>query len=152
MEQMDPTSPDEHRGLVRHPDEPHEGFLERLREAAEEAERQTGFREETPEQLHRSLAIRLARTVAGFALVIVGLAAIPLPGPGWLIVVVGLSLLPYAWAERTILLIRRRIPGVPEDGRIPTHTWIIMAVLVAAATTASLLWADDVGSWVRDLT
>jgi uncharacterized protein (TIGR02611 family) len=40
--------------------------------------------------------------VAGWVIVIVGLALVPLPGPGWAIVFVGLSLLAteFAWAAR----------------------------------------------------
>lgn len=50
---------------------------------------------------------RIAVTVAGFAVVIAGLAMIPLPGPGFLVIILGLAILAteYAWAatmlERT---------------------------------------------------
>jgi uncharacterized protein (TIGR02611 family) len=129
--------------------EDHETFRQRLREAAEEAERQTGVHEETEEQLRRSLHIRVARIVAGFVVMALGVAALPLPGPGWLIIIFGLNLLPFAWAERTIRLIRRKVPGVPEEGNVPVHTWVTMGVLTVAATTISVVWGDDIGSWVR---
>jgi hypothetical protein len=125
-------------------------FGERLRAAAREAEVLTGRREETEAEIDRSLAFRMARTVGGFALVAVGIVALPLPGPGWLIIIVGLSLLPYAWAERTVRLIRRRIPGIPEEGGIGVRQWIVMGALVAAALTGSLLWGDDVTQWAGD--
>ena len=135
---------------VPHESAPHEPFRQRLREAAEEAERQTGVREETEEEVRHSLRLRLIRTVVGFVVIALGIAALPLPGPGWLIIIVGLNLLPFAWAERTIRLIRRKVPGVPEQGNVPVHTWVIMAVLMAAATTVSVIWGDDIGSWVRN--
>ncbi len=79
-----------------------------------------------------------------------GIALLPLPGPGWVIIILGLSMLPFAWAERTILLIRRRIPGVPDEGRIPTSTWIIMAAMVLGASTIAILFGAQIGSWLGD--
>jgi uncharacterized protein (TIGR02611 family) len=132
-------------------EDPEEPFRERLREAAEEAERQTGRAERSEEELRRSLTIRLVRIVAGFVIMALGVVALPLPGPGWLIILVGLNLLPFAWAERTIRLIRRKVPGVPEEGSVPVHTWVVMATLTIAVTTVSLLWGDELGDWVRGL-
>jgi len=130
-------------------DELHESFVRRVIEAAEEAERQTGIDERTEEEIKRGLTKRLIRMLLGFVVMAAGVAALPLPGPGWLIIIVGLNLLPFAWAERTIRLIRRKIPGVPEEGNPPVHTWIIMGVLTAAVTVGSLVWGDDVADWVR---
>jgi uncharacterized protein (TIGR02611 family) len=132
-------------------EEPQEPFNERLRKAAEEAERLTGREERTEAELRRSLTIRLVRVVAGFVIMALGVVALPLPGPGWLIILVGLNLLPFAWAERTIRLIRRKVPGVPEEGSVPVHTWVVMATLTVAVTTVSLLWGDELGDWVRSL-
>lgn len=111
-----------------------------LLDAAIEAERDTGRREKTEEEAKHSLWMRLARLVGGWILVLLGLAAIPLPGPGWLMVLLGLTLLPYRWTDNLIREIRKRIPGIPEDGRIPARTWIITGVLVVAATAGSLWW------------
>jgi hypothetical protein len=127
-----------------------DGLGERLVAAALEAERQTGRDEITPEAVRRGLTRRLARAVAGFVVIILGLAMLPLPGPGWLTIILGLSLLPYSWAERTVRLIRRKVPGVPEDGRIPVHTWIIIGVLAAGAVAVSIVWGGNIGGWVSD--
>jgi uncharacterized protein (TIGR02611 family) len=55
---------------------------------------------------HRSLdvAYRAVVAVLGAAIVITGIALIPLPGPGWLIVFAGLAVLAteFAWAERLL--------------------------------------------------
>ena len=133
-------------GLVVEP----EGFGERLRAAAREAEVLTGRHEETEEEIRQSLMLRMARIVGGFAIILLGIAALPLPGPGWLLIIVGLSLLPYAWAERTIRLIRRRIPGIPEEGRIPARQWVIMGTIVVATTLCAVVWGNDVKDWVGD--
>jgi hypothetical protein len=119
-------------------------------EAALEAERRTGRAEETDEELRRGVAIRIARMVGGFVLIGIGIALLPLPGPGWLTIVIGLSLLPFAWAERTILLIRQRVPGIPAEGRIPPRTWVIMGLLTATFVAGSILLGDVIGRWLSD--
>jgi uncharacterized protein (TIGR02611 family) len=151
---MDDLRPPDQRSddvPLRQPHEDHESFRQPLRDAAIEAERQTGAHELTEEEARRSLSIRMLRIVAGFLVMLIGIAALPLPGPGWLIIIVGLNLLPFAWAERTIRLIRRKVPGVPEEGNVPVHTWVIMGVLTVSVTTISILWGDDISDWVRDL-
>ena len=123
-------------------------FRERLVDAAIEAERQTGKHEDTVEQARRSLMKRLLRTVAGFLLIVIGLAGLVLPGPGWLIIMLGFSLLPYTWAQRTVVAIRRRVPGVPEDGKIPVSTWIMLGLFTVAVSAGSILWGDDLKEWL----
>ena len=46
------------------------------------------------------VAYRVAVAILGFAIIVTGLALIPLPGPGWLIVFAGLAVLSteFAWA------------------------------------------------------
>lgn len=128
-------------------DEPTEGaepsrhqLRDLLTDAAIAAEKETGKREKTDEEARHSLIGRIARLVAGWVLVLLGLAGLVLPGPGWLIVLAGLALLPYKWTDNLIRVIRRKIPGIPEDGRIPTRTWVIMGAAVVATTSASLWW------------
>ncbi len=133
------------------PPEHEETFRERVREAAYEAERETGKEEATEEAVQHAVWIRLARAIGGFLLILVGLAALPLPGPGWIIIIVGLSLLPYAWADRTVRLIRRNVPGVPEEGRIPMSTWIVMGVVLISVTLVSILWGGDIADKAGDL-
>jgi len=116
-----------------------------MRASALEAEYQTGRREKTEDEARRSLMGRLARLIGGWVLVLLGLAGLVLPGPGWLIVLVGLTLLPYQWTDNLIRIIRKKIPGIPEDGRIPTRTWVLMGLAVVITTGASLWWGlrDD---------
>ena len=53
---------------------------------------------------------RIAITVTGFLVVLIGLVLIPLPGPGWLIVFAGLAILAreYVWAERLLKHAKQR--------------------------------------------
>ena len=55
-------------------------------------------------------ALRLtAVTVAGFALVVLGIILMPLPGPGSLVVLAGLGVLgtEYAWARRAVDAVKK---------------------------------------------
>lgn len=122
-----------------------------LAEAAIEAERQTGTHEQSDRDAQRSLAMRIVRAFAGFVIIGIGIGALPLPGPGWLIIIIGLGLLPFAWAERTVRLIRRKVPGVPEEGGIPVTTWIVIGIAVAASIAISILFGDAISSWVAGL-
>lgn len=54
---------------------------------------------------------RLGITIAGFVLLLTGLAGLALPLlPGWLFIIAGLAVLAteYAWAERTLDAAKRR--------------------------------------------
>ncbi len=56
-------------------------------------------------------ARRVAITITGFIVLIVGLILIPLPGPGWLIVFGGLAILAteYVWAQRLLNYSKRKV-------------------------------------------
>ena len=62
------------------------------------------------------VAYRVVVAVVGFAIIVTGLALIPLPGPGWLIVFAGLALLSteFAWAERLLHYARTKVHGWTE--------------------------------------
>jgi hypothetical protein len=144
--------PHRDRAATRHPRNltTHE-VAERIVDAAIEAEYETGDREETEEQARRGVLIRLARIIGGFVIIGMGIAALVFPGPGWLLIIVGLSLLPFAWAERTIRLIRKKIPGVPEEGRIPTSSLIVMGMLLVGTLAISLLFGTEITNWISGL-
>jgi hypothetical protein len=61
-------------------------------------------------------AKRVAVTIAGFTVVIVGLILVPLPGPGWLIVFAGLAILAteYVWAQRLLSYAKTKV-GQAKD-------------------------------------
>lgn len=150
---MQDTSDYEPSNPERNPDAP---LRERLADAAVQAEFETGVREETVEEAKAGVVRRVLRITVGFIVTIVGIAAIPLPGPGWLIVIAGLSILArdFVWAANLIRFIRRRIPGIPEDGKIPPKTMAVMGVLLVLAAAASVWYfafgGQDVVSGWRD--
>jgi uncharacterized protein (TIGR02611 family) len=61
-------------------------------------------------------ARRVAITIVGFAVVVLGLILVPLPGPGWLIVFAGLAILAteYVWARRLLNYAKSKV-GQAKD-------------------------------------
>ncbi len=90
----------------------------------------------------RSAAKRVALEVAGWALVLGGVAALVLPGPGLLMLFGGLAILSqqYEWAERRLDPIKyRALKGAAEG----VETWprIVLSVLGALVLVAcGILW------------
>jgi hypothetical protein len=88
-------------------------------------------------------AKRIALETAGWALLLVGVAAIPLPGPGLLGVFAGLALLSrqYDWADRRVEPVRLRALRGAADG---VETWprIILSCLAALVLAGlGVLWS-----------
>lgn len=146
---------DPHHGPGLGGERERESLLERLdhlkdtvEEAAIAAEFETGEREETIEEAKAHALVRTARMALGSIIVLIGIAALPLPGPGWLIIAGGLTILAkdVAWADRLLRYIRKRVPGIPEDGKIPRSSMVTMAVVTLAAVSASLWWTLARGS------
>lgn len=56
-------------------------------------------------------AYKIMLTVVGVAIIVIGLILVPLPGPGWLIVFVGLTVLgsEYHWARRFTSWLRMQL-------------------------------------------
>lgn len=53
---------------------------------------------------------RIAVTVVGFAVLLAGIALLVLPGPGWLLIFIGLGILgtEYVWAQRLLRLAKEK--------------------------------------------
>ena len=113
---------------------PRRRFVEKVRERRERHRR-------------RSRVVRAAVALAGFVVVLAGLAMIPLPGPGLLIVAGGLAILAleFAWAERWL---ERTIEQVDAAGdkvkRASRAQQVILGLLVvlalAAVVTLAYAW------------
>ena len=101
-------------------------------------ERYDAWRESIRRRPNVERAYRIAVGIIGGAIVIGGLGLIPLPGPGWLIVFLGLAILAteFAWAERTEKFVRSQVSAWTDWlGRQP----IIVRILVGLATFAFVL-------------
>ncbi|HTQ62744.1 MAG TPA: PGPGW domain-containing protein [Candidatus Solibacter sp.] len=62
---------------------------------------------------------RLSRIVGGFTLLLIGIVMLVTPGPGWLVILLGLGLLAaeFVWARRLMDHIKR------EGGRVRDAVW-----------------------------
>lgn len=62
---------------------------------------------------------RVFRIIAGFTLLLVGTVMLVTPGPGWLVIFLGLGLLAaeFVWAERLMKRVRH------ESGRVMGAMW-----------------------------
>jgi uncharacterized protein (TIGR02611 family) len=105
---------------------------------------------------------RAAIGVVGGAIVVGGLALIPLPGPGWVIVFVGLAVLAteFVWAERLEKFARRQVKAWTHWlGRQPIMIRLLFGVLTLVFVVAVIYALFAVSgvpgfvpdSWVPDL-
>jgi uncharacterized protein (TIGR02611 family) len=93
------------------------------------------------------LSYRVLIGVIGGAIVIGGIALIPLPGPGWLIVFAGLAVLAteFAWAGRLLDYARAKVRGWTD--------WVTeQSVLVRAAIGLGGLLAVGGAFWLYAVT
>lgn len=132
-------------------DRPRHHARDLLHDAAVAAEQQIGRSEPSVAAAERHVVIRLARAGFGFVVIGAGIAMLPLPGPGWLVIIAGLSMLPFAWAKRLVTEIRRRIPGIPAEGRISLRTKAAYAVVVIASTVLLMAFGGAATEWLVGL-
>jgi uncharacterized protein (TIGR02611 family) len=94
----------------------------------------TGWRKRIA--VHRSLdhGYRVAVGLVGALIVALGLAAVPLPGPGWLMVLAGLFVLAteFLWAERLLEFTKRHVKRW-TDWVTAQPVWVRLLLGVATA-------------------
>lgn len=80
-------------------------------------------------------------TIGGIV-VLVGLVAIPYPGPGWLIVFSGLAILSieFAWARRVLLFGRRKYEAWSQWVKAQNHIVRGSILLMTCAVVVVTLW------------
>lgn len=91
------------------------------------------------------LAYRAAVGVVGAAVTVLGLVLVPLPGPGWLVVFVGLGILAteFAWAQDLLTFARTRVHAF--------HAWALrqsLAVRAGIGLATALLVAGVLGGYL----
>jgi len=99
----------------------------------------------------KGAARRIAIEVGGWALLLAGVAALVLPGPGLLLIFAGVAVLSqqYEWAEKRLDPIKyRALKGAAES--VETWVRIIFSSLVAVALLIAgviWIWSPDVPGW-----
>ena len=99
----------------------------------------------------KAAAKRIGLEILGWTLLVVGIIAIPLPGPGILIVAGGLIVLSqqYEWAERRVEPIKREaLRGAANS----VETWpriVLTSLMIALIAGAGVLWfiGPDAPGW-----
>ena len=97
--------------------------------------------------IRRSMAYRVLFVILAFAVLIGGLALIPLPGPGWAIVFIGLGMLAleFKWAENLMEKILDRLEAAKRSAADASPLQkalgiVATAVGIAACVAAAILW------------
>ncbi|BBG01299.1 MULTISPECIES: TIGR02611 family protein [Pseudonocardia] len=100
------------------------------------------------------LTYRISAGVLGTAIVILGIIALPAPGPGWAIIFLGLGVLAaeFSWAKRLLHWVRVRYDGwvawLQRKTR-PVQLAVMTLILGVVAVCAWLFGVfDTVGGWV----
>ena len=144
------TGPAEHPpgpgpGQAEHPPASHEGHPN-FRDAAIIAEFETGEREPTVRLAWRHALLRIVRMSFGISMLGVGGLMLVLPGPGLLVIAIGLGTLArdVAWADRLLQKVLVRLPS-NEQGKLPRSTIVTMVLLGLAGVSFSL--AYYLGDW-----
>ena len=94
------------------PTDPSEDDLARARRIGQPLARwMTRWRGRIRERPWLNVVYKVLITVVGAAVIIIGLILVPLPGPGWLIVFIGLTVLgsEYHWARRFTSWLRMQL-------------------------------------------
>ncbi|GIU84213.1 MAG: hypothetical protein KatS3mg008_0988 [Acidimicrobiales bacterium] len=127
-------------------DEPgrEENRWEIIEQAAIEAEFETGRREESVEEARKSLLLRLVQISVGSVVLLSGLLLMVMPGPGMVVVAIGLAILApeVPFARRLLERVQERIPR-DDDGNLPVRAKVALGGSIAFAvilTGASLWW------------
>jgi len=102
-----------------------------------------GVRARRERHRERSRVVRAAAVLAGFVVVLAGLAMIPLPGPGLLVTAVGLAVLAleFAWAERLLERTVDRMGQASETVRRASRVQQILLALLGALAGAVFVTA-----------
>ena len=113
-----------------------------FRDAAIRAEIEVGHPEDNADQAWHHALVRIGRMGLGFLLLIGGIAMMVLPGPGALAMSAGLVILSrdFVWADRALRYLRKKVPGLEEEGPIPRSTIVVSVMLMVAAGLAAFWW------------
>ncbi|MEU0936176.1 MULTISPECIES: TIGR02611 family protein [unclassified Embleya] len=95
--------------------------------------------------LHMTWQIGVA--VIGFAIIVGGIIMLPLPGPGWAVIFLGLAVLgtEFVWAQRTLLWTKDKVTKAANralDPKTRRRNMIMLAIglILIGAAVALYLW------------
>jgi uncharacterized protein (TIGR02611 family) len=100
-----------------------------------------GVRERRERHLERNRVIRVGIAAFGFLVVLAGLAMLVLPGPGLLVIAIGLGILAleFAWAERLLERTVHRLETAADTVKDASRTQQLLLAMLAAVGSVGLL-------------
>lgn len=83
---------------------------------------------------------RVAIALVGLAVVVAGIVMLVLPGPGWLVIFLGVAIwsTEFPWANSVASLIRRRISSCVSWARRQPRWFLVAAGLVIVALVVTI--------------
>ncbi|MDI6630039.1 MAG: TIGR02611 family protein [Rhodococcus sp. (in: high G+C Gram-positive bacteria)] len=112
------------------------------------------FRARIAENKSLDLAYRITVGVVGTVVLVLGVLAIPYPGPGWLIVFAGLGILAseFAWAKSALRFVRKRYDAFmawfSKQSMFVKGLGVVFTTVVVLATLWLLGTFALVGGWI----
>src|SRR5215218_37569 len=102
-----------------------------------------GVRERREKHLERSRIVRIVVAIFGFLVVLAGLAMLVLPGPGLLVIAIGLGILAleFVWAERLLERTVDKMEEAADTVKRSSRTQQALAVALLALATGGLVAA-----------
>ena len=92
----------------------------------------------------KDATVRIVKTVAGFGLLVAGIAMLALPGPGWLTIAAGLAMLASEFPRALQLLDRLKAAAVQVGGKATGRS------INAAKVTNRMIRSITDAMWKRD--
>ncbi|MCB0933280.1 MAG: TIGR02611 family protein [Mycobacterium sp.] len=117
------------------------------------ARRWSDHRERLRDRTLLNFVYRVLVAVVGLTVLLVGVAAIPYPGPGWAIVFLGLAILAteFYWARRTLTYTRARYDTAMGWFRSQPAWAQAMGAVLTAAVVVATLWLFGAIDWLAEL-
>jgi uncharacterized protein (TIGR02611 family) len=102
-----------------------------------------GIRERRERHVERNRLLRIGFALFGFLVVLAGLAMLVLPGPGLLVIAIGLGILAleFAWAERLLERTVDRMEDAADTVKRASRTQQLALAALAAAAAIGLVVA-----------
>ncbi|WP_006246625.1 TIGR02611 family protein [Mycolicibacterium tusciae] len=117
------------------------------------ARRWARWRDKLRDRRKVDFVYRIAVGVVGLGVLVVGIVAIPYPGPGWAIVFVGLGILAteFEWARRLLGYAKERYEKVMDW--FQARHWSIQVVggIITALIVTGTLWLLGAADWTAEL-
>lgn len=133
-------------------DDEHTSFDD-IRRAAIDAELDVGAEEDTRQKAWHHVLLRIGRMVLGSILILAGVVMLVVPGPGLVAISGGLVILSrdVKWADRALRYLRKKAPGLDEEGPIPKSTIVVSIMLMTAAAIGTYWWFNGGQEWFSGL-